>query len=110
MMGRLVAGATALAVDGETIHADLRTAAEGGIVLSVDRPSRLAGAAEAVLLDPGFGPEGDAPDAPLLGLGFSLHLVRRLAATAGGTLTIEPERFLLRLPVAASTGHAGAGG
>ncbi|PXA85844.1 sensor histidine kinase [Nostoc sp. 3335mG] len=110
MMGRLVAGAAALASEGETIRADLGRAPEGGIALSVDRPARLEGVAEAALLDPGYGPEGDAPDAPLLGLGFSLHLVRRLAATAGGTLSIEPERFLLRLPAAASAGHAGAGG
>ena len=110
MMGRLVAGAAALASDGETIRAEMAAAPEGGIALAVDRPARLEGLAETALLDPGFGPEGDAPDAPLLGLGFSLHLVRRLAATAGGTLAVESERFLLHLPVAASTGHAGAGG
>lgn len=110
MLGRLVAGAGALADEGETIRADLHLAPEGGIALVVDRPARLAGMAEAALLDPGFGPDGDAPDAPLLGLGFSLHLVRRLAATAGGTLAIEADRFLLRLPAIASTGHAGAGG
>jgi signal transduction histidine kinase len=110
MMGRLVAGAAALAAEGETIRADMAALPEGGIALAVDRPARLDGLDEAALLDPGFGPEGDAPDAPLLGLGFSLHLVRRLAATAGGTLAIEPGRFLLHLPVTASTGHAGAGG
>jgi signal transduction histidine kinase len=110
MMGRLVAGAAALASEGEMIRADMRLTSEGGIALAVDRPARLEGMAEAALLDPGFGPEGDAPDAPLLGLGFSLHLVRRLAATIGGTLAIEPERFQLHLPVAASAGHAGAGG
>lgn len=110
MMGRLVAGAAALAGEGEAIHANLDHLADGAIALSVDRPARLADVAETVLLDPGFGPEGDAPDAPLLGLGFSLHLVRRLAEAAGGTLAIEPERFLLRLPAAASTEHAGAGG
>lgn len=110
MLGRLIAGASALAGEGEAIRADLHLAPEGGLALSVDRPARLAGMAEAALLDPGFGPDGDAPDAPLLGLGFSLHLVRRLAATAGGTLAIEADRFLLRLPAAASTGQAGAGG
>ncbi|WP_454883902.1 sensor histidine kinase [Sphingomonas oryzagri] len=110
MLGRLIAGASALAGEGESIRADLRLALEGGLALAVDRPTRLTGMAEAALLDPGFGPEGDAPDAPLLGLGFSLHLVRRLAATAGGTLAIEEDHFLLRLPAAASTGYAGAGG
>ena len=110
MIGRLVAGAAALAYAGETIRAVLGHVAEGGVTLAVDRPARLADVTETALFNPGFGPDGDAPDAPLLGLGFSLHLVRRLAEAAGGTLAIEPERFLLRLPAAASTEHAGAGG
>jgi hypothetical protein len=109
MIGRLVASATALAAQGETIRAELRPSPEGALALSVDRPACLADLSDATLLDPGFGPDGDAPDAPLLGLGFSLHLVRRLAGTVGGTLVIEPERFVLRLPAAASSGQAGSG-
>jgi hypothetical protein len=72
--------------------------------LTVRRPARLDGQDDAALFDTAHGPEGDWPDAPLLGLGFSLHLVRRLASAAGGGLRIEPDRFVLSLP--ASEGRA----
>ena len=110
MTGRLVSSAAGLAGENETIHVDLGLGPDGHVAMTVDRPARLSGVAEEALLDPGYGPEGDAPDAPLLGLGFTLHLVRRLAATAGGTLAVEPERFVLRLPGIISTEYAGAGG
>jgi len=99
MVGRLIASCTALAEKGETIRASLAAEdALGFIGLRVSRPLRLDGLDEASLLDPGYGPEGDFPDAPLLGLGFSLHLVRELAATIGGGLVIAQDCFLLRLP------------
>jgi signal transduction histidine kinase len=99
MVSRLVASCIALAGEGETIRAALETG-EGMSELAVTRPARLAGLDGEQLLDPGYGPDGDWPDAPLLGLGFSLHLVRRLAAAAGGRLAIEADRFLLQLPAA----------
>ncbi len=99
MAGRLVASSAALAGERETIRAQLVRGGEPGMLeLSVSRPLRLEGQPESALLDPGFGAEGDAPDAPLLGLGFSLHLVRRLAAAAGGEMLIADDHFLLRLP------------
>lgn len=52
------------------------------------------------MLDPGYGNDGDWPDAPLLGLGFSMRLVRSLAQAQNGALRIESERLLLELPVA----------
>ena len=110
MLGRLVAGVAALASEGETLTVTLASREAAMLQLDVGRPARLAGQDEATLLDPGYGPEGDSPDAPLLGLGFSLHLVRRLAAAAGGALLVGDDRFLLRLPAAASVSHAGAGG
>ena len=110
MIGRLVACCAALADEQETIRVSLASPRSDLLDLAVDHPRRLAGRAEEVLLDPGYGPDGDAPDAPLLGLGFSLHLVRRLAAAAGGTMTIEPERFLLRLPAAADPSRVSSGG
>lgn len=70
----------------------------GSVVLGVDRPASLAGMEEEQLLDPGYTAEGDWADGPLLGLGFSLRLIRSLAAGSGGTLQIEPERFLLSMP------------
>jgi signal transduction histidine kinase len=110
MIARLVACCAALADEQETIRVSLASPRPGLIDLAIDQPRRLSGRAEEALLDPGYGPEGDAPDAPLLGLGFSLHLVRRLAAAAGGTMTIEPERFLLRLPAAADPSRVSTGG
>jgi len=78
-------------------------AADGGrIVLAMDRPHSLVGRSEAELLDPGFAADDRSlPDAPLLGLGFSLRLIRSLAATGGGALEVEAERFRLYLPTAA---------
>lgn len=110
MLGRLVAGVAALASEGEAVTVTLASREPAMLQLDVGRPARLVGQDEATLLDPGYGPEGNSPDAPLLGLGFSLHLVRRLAAAAGGALLVEDDRFLLRIPAAVSVSHAGAGG
>jgi hypothetical protein len=110
MIARLVACCAALADEHETIHVSLASPSSDLLDLAVGHPRRLAGRAEEALLDPGCGPEGDAPDAPLLGLGFSLHLVRRLAAAAGGTMTIEADRFLLRLPAAVGPSRVSSGG
>nr|WP_245405624.1 HAMP domain-containing sensor histidine kinase [Sphingobium sp. Sx8-8] len=77
--------------------------AEGRVVLALDRPSTLAGMEEERLLDPGYMPDGNWADGPLLGLGFSLRLIRSLAAGCGGALEIEPGRFLLAVPAIAET-------
>lgn len=73
----------------------------GQVVLAMNRPSSLADMEEAQLLDPGYGPDGEWPDGSLLGLGFSLRLIRSLAANGDGGLTIEPDRFVLTLPAVA---------
>jgi signal transduction histidine kinase len=109
MVGRLVAASAALAGEGETIRVTLVGGEPGVLEMTVGRPLRLEGLEDEVLLDPGYGPNGDSPDAPLLGLGFSLHLVRRLAMAAGGVLLIEPHRFLLRLPAADQSSQVEAG-
>ncbi|MGE4324249.1 MAG: sensor histidine kinase [Sphingobium sp.] len=75
---------------------------DGRIVVAVDRPSSLAGMEETQLLDPGYTPDGEWPDGPLLGLGFSLRLIRSLAAGSGGRLDVEAERFLLAMPAASA--------
>jgi hypothetical protein len=62
-------------------------------------PSRaIEGLEERALLDPGYSPDGDWPGAPVLGLGFSLRLVRNLAEAVGGALVIGEKRFSLYLP------------
>ncbi len=74
---------------------------DGRVVLALDRPSSLAGMEEERLLDPGYMPDGNWADGPLLGLGFSLRLIRSLASGCGGALEIEPGRFLLAVPALA---------
>ena len=99
MIARLIASSTAIADVGERFTVTLDTGIDGGLELAVTRPARLRGVGDVELLDPGYGPEGEWPDAPLLGLGFSLHLVRRLASAAGCALLIGDAQFTLRLPV-----------
>jgi signal transduction histidine kinase len=105
MIGRLIGASAALTAEGETIRVTLSGGGSPTMLeLTVRRPARLDGQDDAALFDTAHGPDGDWPDAPLLGLGFSLHLVRRLASAAGGGLRIEPDRFVLSLP--ASEGRA----
>src|SRR3546814_13886073 len=70
----------------------------GTIIFAIDRPAALQSMDEADIFDPGYGPDGEWPDAPLLGLGFSLRLVRTLARGGGGDFSIEADRFPLVLP------------
>ena len=75
--------------------------ADGRVILAVDRPATLTGLDEERLLDPGYTADGDWADGPLLGLGFSLRLIRSLASGCGGGLEIEGDRFLLTMPAMA---------
>lgn len=103
MFSRLLAATIGLAREGEALSA--RVTLEGEretICLSIARPDAIAGLAEEELLDPGYSPDGDWPEAPALGLGFALRLVRNLAETVGGSLIIDPDRLALCLPVAAA--------
>lgn len=72
--------------------------AGGQVILALDRPSTLNGMEETQLLDPGYAPDGDWADGPLLGLGFSLRLIRSLATGCGGALAIDANRFQLSIP------------
>lgn len=82
----------------------------GQVLLALDRPSSLKGMEEKELLDPGYTAGGDWADGPLLGLGFSLRLIRSLAAGCGATLEIDADRFLLSVPaLAEAEDQAGRG-
>lgn len=107
MLSRLIAAAIGLAEPGERIAVSLDGDGAGGLLFLVARPRRLAERDERTLLDPGYAPDGDWPDAPLLGLGFSLRLVRNLAQIAGGKLSIDADRFVLRLPSGRAGSEAG---
>lgn len=80
------------------------------IVFDIDRPAALRGLEETEMFDPGYGPDGEWPDAPLLGIGFSLRLVRNLARSGGGNFHIEDDHFTLVLPALVKAGESGTGG
>jgi hypothetical protein len=110
MFARLLAATIAIAARQETVAVQLARDGDGGLRLAVARPQLLAGRDEHMLLDPGYNPDGDWPDAPVLGLGFALRLVRNLAAAAGGRLEIDAQRFILHLPLREVAPQAGEGG
>jgi len=101
MFSRLLAATIGLAETGERVEVGLDAGSDAAhrfVALRVTRPRQLAGRGEGALLDPGYSPEGDWPDAPVLGLGFALRLIRNLATVAGGSLEIGEGAFVLRLP------------
>lgn len=108
MVARLLTAASAVAAPGERIAAAV-CSQTGNAVFRVSRARALAGRDERALLDPEYGPDGDWPDAPLLGLGFTLRLVARLATQAGGRLSINTDYFALALPLARSAEAAMVG-
>jgi signal transduction histidine kinase len=114
MFARLLAATVGLAREGETISASMMMQDLAGkrmLCLSIDRPRAIEGLDERALLDPGYSPDGDWPGAPVLGLGFSLRLVRNLAEAVGGALVIGERRFSLYLPpLDAAERSAGQGG
>jgi signal transduction histidine kinase len=113
MFARLLAATIGVAKAGETIALEMeevRLEGRSMLCLSVGRPAAIAGLAEADLLDPGYSPEGDWPDAPALGLGFALRLVRNLAEAAGGALLIDEARISLFLPAHAAGGQTAGQG
>lgn len=61
-------------------------------------PKRLRSLEEAELFGTGPTLQDNAEEAPLLGLGFSLRLVRNLARNAGGDLRFYNEALILSLP------------
>ncbi len=100
IFARLLSAAIIACDTGEELVADLRTriGPQPLNYFSLSRPSRIKGISEQQLLDPSQGIEGDAGDTPLLGLGFSLRLVRNLARAANGVLTLDNDRIGLTLP------------
>ena len=105
MATRLIAAVAGTAAPGEMLSARLAESVDG-TAFTISRPAVLAGRHERALLDPDFSPDGDWPDAPLLGLGFTLRLIAKMATQAGGSLVILSEAFRLMLPGASSlAGH-----
>ncbi|OJW19460.1 MAG: histidine kinase [Sphingopyxis sp. 65-8] len=102
MVGRLLTALVDICEAGTTLVGQL--VAEAGpddmLQLRIVRPAAIRFATAADLLDPGFSPEGEAPGAAILSLGFSLRLVDSLARGAGGRLDIGHNALTLYLPSA----------
>jgi len=103
IFARLLSAAIIACENGETLKGELRTriGVQPTNQFTLSRPSRIKDIAESVLLDPSQGIDGDVGESSLLGLGFSLRLVRNLAQAAGGSLTINKDNIALTLPAAA---------
>lgn len=105
MVQHLIRTLVSVSGTGERLSArceQVKEAGEDRLQLTVDRPKALGGLEEAALLDPGYGPDGEWPDAPLLGVGFSLRLIRSLALGLGGRLDISANQLSISLPMTAS--------
>lgn len=102
MIGRLLTALVDISEPGAALVGQL--VVEPGhndmLQLRIVRPLAIRFATAADLLDPGFSPEGEAPGAAVLSLGFSLRLVDSLARGAGGRLDIGHNALTLHLPSA----------
>jgi His Kinase A (phospho-acceptor) domain len=97
MSARLISACLGLAASGEAITVDVAYV-NAQPMIAVSRPTALADVTDARLLDPGFDPDMPFPDAPLLGLGFTLRLIDSMARGVGGRFTIRPDAFVIVLP------------
>lgn len=96
LLRRLLSALLATAQKGESIS--LKAARRGERTRFImRRPRALWGLSTNALMDPAFKLEGEGH--ALLGLGFSLRLVRGLARVSGGDLVIDAEAILLDLPI-----------
>jgi signal transduction histidine kinase len=99
MLGHLLrAGCAALAAD-ERLDIALDTDRTGGNVRIVMRhPLALQGLGETDLMDHGYLVDQKLFDAPILGLAFTLRLVRGIARHLGGGLAITEDALMVSLP------------
>jgi hypothetical protein len=108
MFSRLLSAVIIGCEEGEILDGRFRTEpgpnATNRFVLSL--PKKLLELDEGELFGSGPGSFDDASQAPLLGLGFSLRLVRSLARNVGGDLRFYNEALILILP-AVSDGRTG---
>jgi His Kinase A (phospho-acceptor) domain len=68
-------------------------------------PSKLSGLSEEELLGSGPAATASVGGSPLLGLGFSLRLVRNLAKNVGGNLHFQNESLLVTIPAVQNDEH-----
>ncbi|MGQ3099647.1 MAG: sensor histidine kinase [Sphingopyxis solisilvae] len=108
MVGRLLTALVDVSEPGSILVGQLVTEMphDDMLQLRIVRPAAIRFATAADLLDPGFSPEGEAPSATVLSLGFSLRLVDSLARAVGGRLDIGHNALTLHLRSATSKSEA----
>ncbi|PKP88765.1 MAG: histidine kinase [Alphaproteobacteria bacterium HGW-Alphaproteobacteria-17] len=108
MVGRLLTALVDVSEPGSILVGQLVTEMphDDMLQLRIVRPAAIRFATAADLLDPGFSPEGEAPSATILSLGFSLRLVDSLARAVGGRLDIGHNALTLHLRSATSKSEA----
>jgi signal transduction histidine kinase len=102
MFSRLLSSIMIACNPGETLSGRIRT--EIGRVTTnrfvLTLPERLQNFDEVALFSSGIAATSDNLEASLLGLGFSLRLVRNLAQNSGGDLRFYNDCLILSLPAA----------
>jgi hypothetical protein len=97
MLSRLLSATVGFAEEGEMLDSSVALDKQM-LCIAIARPRSLRGLEEAQLLDSGFSRPATGPRLLRWASASRLRLVRNLAEGAGGSLTIEPERFELALP------------
>ena len=97
LIDRMLTIVLTVAEPGERLRVQLATKPRS-VRLHVTRPRALRIGTEDALL--AIDADAERDGGPLLGVGFTLRLVRNLAAALGGSLAITPDRLTLRLPAA----------
>jgi hypothetical protein len=107
IFSRLLAAVIMGCSQGEELRGRFHTEIGGTIWnrFRLDLPKRLLGQSEEELLNSSPLAAASKIGSPLLGLGFSLRLVRNLSRSLGGNLQINKESLLLSLP-ASQDGHS----
>ena len=102
MIGRLITALVDVSESNASLVGQLLTdpAHRDVLQLRLVRPVAIRFTPARDLLDPSYSPEGDAPGAAILSLGFSLRLVDSLARAVGGHLDIGHNALTLHLPSA----------
>lgn len=96
LFGRLLAAAITAALPGEQLIVQV-AAKTRSIRVHVTRPRTLTASDDRLLA---IDEEDGGDELLLLGIGFTLRLVRSLAEALGGSLSVGAERLTLRLPAA----------
>ena len=99
LLDRLLGTLAGLAAPDERLRAQLAVKTRT-VRVHFTRPRALSVGDEEALL--AIDAEAEREGGPLLGVGFTLRLVRNIAAALGGSLAITPDRLTLRLPAAHS--------